>query len=506
MATTGWFGTMADPRSISEARLTAEQRGVLQAAFAFRQRCGDDYYSTPPARPFPAPLRLRPQGRPDRSPARHQPAHRLAPARPLLQGGDPAGPPPHGRPALRQAPAALCRPHRRVPPDPSRRHAATTSRLHRAHLRRPRLHGGLAPVPQEVRPRSGHAAPRPPRHRAGHAASRAAGRRRRPPTPCRRPARAAAALPLFLDADAVRGRVPADAASPGLAGHGPSTVSRDDYGSLAAGPVDQRLRPGRRPGTHLPSRRDGRPRLRPADRRPPLPVAAHASAAGGGTCPGTRSMPSAAAPAPGTCSHGEDALVSFDEHTIPRWTRKFHIGKGYVTTRNKYMRCEKLFYSYDLVQRPLPGGAGHAGELGLARRWRCRWSSRCCVRAGRACLHALFDAGAGKSDAGVRALWDLAEQHRQPGRHPAGLPLPAPGAALEATAQRPVRARSRSRASCVGAPPKEIRLAETQTVLKGESAGAGGADDRLPGGGARAEEGPLASAVHDQCGGARRTC
>ena len=30
---------------ISERRLTAEQRGLLQAAFAFRQRCGDDYYS-----------------------------------------------------------------------------------------------------------------------------------------------------------------------------------------------------------------------------------------------------------------------------------------------------------------------------------------------------------------------------------------------------------------------------------------------------------------------------
>lgn len=30
---------------IPEQRLTAEQRGLLQAAFAFRQRCGDDYYS-----------------------------------------------------------------------------------------------------------------------------------------------------------------------------------------------------------------------------------------------------------------------------------------------------------------------------------------------------------------------------------------------------------------------------------------------------------------------------
>ena len=31
---------------IATHRLTAEQRGVLQAAFAFRQRCGDDYYSS----------------------------------------------------------------------------------------------------------------------------------------------------------------------------------------------------------------------------------------------------------------------------------------------------------------------------------------------------------------------------------------------------------------------------------------------------------------------------
>src|SRR6266849_4677705 len=30
---------------IAEHRLTAEQRGLLQAACAFRQRCGDDYYS-----------------------------------------------------------------------------------------------------------------------------------------------------------------------------------------------------------------------------------------------------------------------------------------------------------------------------------------------------------------------------------------------------------------------------------------------------------------------------
>jgi hypothetical protein len=83
-------------------------------------------------------------------------------------------------------------------------------------------------------------------------------------------------------------------------------------------------------------------------------------------------------------------------------------------------------------------------------------------------VHALFDAGAGKADADVRALWDLTEEDprldvtlracryphrlRQWKQLPSGLfvSLAAPGV-------------------CVGAPPKEVRLAETTTVLKGES-------------------------------------
>src|SRR5262249_56423583 len=61
---------------------------------------------------------------------------------------------------------------------------------------------------------------------------------------------------------------------------------------------------------------------------------------------------------------GEAALVSYDEHTIPRWTHKFHIKKGYVTTRSKSMHCEKLFYAYDLLAgrylavRATPGDSG----------------------------------------------------------------------------------------------------------------------------------------------------
>src|SRR5271169_5870479 len=44
-ATEGLYARWLANAPIAEQRLTAEQRGLLQAAFAFRQRCGDDYYS-----------------------------------------------------------------------------------------------------------------------------------------------------------------------------------------------------------------------------------------------------------------------------------------------------------------------------------------------------------------------------------------------------------------------------------------------------------------------------
>jgi transposase len=45
-ATDGAFAQWLSKAQIAEDRLTAEQRGLLQYAFAFRQRCGDDYYSS----------------------------------------------------------------------------------------------------------------------------------------------------------------------------------------------------------------------------------------------------------------------------------------------------------------------------------------------------------------------------------------------------------------------------------------------------------------------------
>lgn len=166
---------------------------------------------------------------------------------------------------------------------------------------------------------------------------------------------------------------------------------------------------------------------------------------------------------------GEDTVVSYDEHSIPRWTHKFNVNKGYVTTRNKFMRCEKLFYSYDVLHdRYLAVRAtrGNVRLINLAVRL-----TRETLQLGRPDhLHALFDAGAGQADAGIRGLWDLANEHdprldvtvracRYPHRMkiwkklPSGLfvPYEEAGPYTDAAA-------------------KQIRLAETTTVLKGESA------------------------------------
>ncbi len=164
---------------------------------------------------------------------------------------------------------------------------------------------------------------------------------------------------------------------------------------------------------------------------------------------------------------GDAALLSYDEHTIPRWTHKFHIHKGYVTTRNKYMRCEKLFYTFDVLSgrflsvRAMPG---HVGLDELAR----PLIHQTLQEGQPDYLHALFDAGAGTSDAAVRGLLNLAEGNpqldvtlracRYPHRVRQWKALPS-GLFVPYQEPGPYEA----------SPPKEIRLAETTTVLKGES-------------------------------------
>jgi hypothetical protein len=167
--------------------------------------------------------------------------------------------------------------------------------------------------------------------------------------------------------------------------------------------------------------------------------------------------------------HDAVVQVSYDEHTIPRWTHKFKIAKGYVTTRNKYMRCEKLFYSYDIASARYLAVRATPGDVGLID-LAVPLVRQTLARGRPAWLHALFDAGAGKCDAGVRALWDLVAAERPrldvtmracryPHRMRAWKQLPGGLFVAEQEA-----------GPYTGAPAKEIRLAETETVLKGESA------------------------------------
>jgi hypothetical protein len=165
----------------------------------------------------------------------------------------------------------------------------------------------------------------------------------------------------------------------------------------------------------------------------------------------------------------EAALLSSDEHAIPRWTHKFHIPKGYVTTRNKYMRCEKLFYTYDLLQGRYLAVRATPGDWGLSD-LAVPLLRQALERGQPDYVHALFDAGAGPSDAAVRALWDLVEQEHprldvtlRANRYPHRVRLWKALPAEQFTVLH-------EPGPHVGAPPKEVRLAETATVLKGETA------------------------------------
>src|SRR5262249_15648633 len=55
------------------------------------------------------------------------------------------------------------------------------------------------------------------------------------------------------------------------------------------------------------------------------------------------------------------------EHTVARFTRKFLIPKGFHTIRNKHMRAEKLFFSFDTVAHKLLDLVVTRGNGRLAR-------------------------------------------------------------------------------------------------------------------------------------------
>lgn len=163
----------------------------------------------------------------------------------------------------------------------------------------------------------------------------------------------------------------------------------------------------------------------------------------------------------------QDAVVSFDEHSIPRWTHKFRVPKGFVTTRNKYMRCEKLYYGYDVVHDRYVSVRGTPGRVEL-RNVALRMTQEVLSGGTPHHLHALFDAGAGKSDANVRALLEMAQKTPQLDVTLRACRYPSRVKIWKALPTEEFVAYEEDGA-CVGAPPKEIRLADTRTTLKGET-------------------------------------
>src|SRR3989440_8244477 len=130
------------------------------------------------------------------------------------------------------------------------------------------------------------------------------------------------------------------------------------------------------------------------------------------------------------------------------------------------MRCEKLFYPYDVFADRYLAVRGTPGDVGLAD-WAVPLTRQALACGQPRSLHALFDAGAGQADADIRALWDLAAQDprldvtlracRYPHRVRQWKQLPS---GLFVVQEEP--------GVCAGAAPKEVRLAETATVLKDE--------------------------------------
>ena len=490
--------------SISPDRLTVQQEAILQGSFHFRGQVRRRLFFNRLLSHFllhcNSGLKVAQIARLvgiSRPTASHQQGA-------LFQGSDSSRSPPHGRTALWQIVAPLCRPDCRVHPEPPRGHALRRARLHPPHLGRPRLHRGPAPFLQEVRPRS------------RHCAARARPVQRQQPRCHDRPAAAAAGrLPT----------VPASVATipPGQPVPLPHPPFRRGHATIAGAFLlmpqaldwlataqacfadDSRLActglltsifglvVGLKRLFHLDEMEDVGFALLCRGRRCP---SRHTVGGWRRHLPWYEVDAFCRRTCPWHLIRNQDALVSFDEHTIPRWTKQVSHRQRLCHHAQQVHALRETVHRLSTCARPVPGGAGDAGELGTCETWRCRSSQQVLGQGRPRTLHALFDAGAGKADADVRALWDLAEQHRNLDVTLRACRYPHRLRAVESNCPAACLCAIEEPGVCVGAPPKEIRLAETQTVLKGETAGASDPHHRLPGDRARSQERSLASPVH----------
>src|SRR5260221_56666 len=284
-----------------------------------------------------------------------QPADGFAATRTRFEGSHSSSASSYGRSTPRQTVATLCRTHCRVRPGAPQRQPFRYARIHRTHLGRACLHGGTLQVPQEVWPRSSQPRgsarlhQRCRRARTGSVATSACHSCRTPGGAAAWPAGTIAGAPLFVAPTQFAGAFLLMPQALEWLQTAQACFS-DDYDSLDRGLLTSvfGLVTGLERIFHLDDMEDR----------------GFALLTGGGGCPTRqvvgawrRHLPWYEADAfcrrtfPWHLIEGQDALVSYDEHSLPRWTRKFHIKKGYITTRNKYMRCEKLFYGTEQKNR-----------------------------------------------------------------------------------------------------------------------------------------------------------
>ena len=153
--------------------------------------------------------------------------------------------------------------------------------------------------------------------------------------------------------------------------------------------------------------------------------------------------------------------VSIDEHVVARFTRKFLIPKGFHTIRNKKMRAEKLFFSFDTGFRTLLDLVVTPGSARLARVAKQMLQSlRRQVSRGQ--LRVVLDAGAAQSNRELLDLVDDNKGHVLLVRTPRRPAYRKRWAALPATAFT----RYEEPGRYVGAPAKPIFVAETTTPMR----------------------------------------
>jgi hypothetical protein len=155
--------------------------------------------------------------------------------------------------------------------------------------------------------------------------------------------------------------------------------------------------------------------------------------------------------------------ISIDEHVVARFTRKFLIPKGFHTIRNKKMRVEKLFFSFEVGMRKLldlvvTRGNGRLAPVASKMLGVLRKKHR------SAHLRVVVDAGAAQSHSELLTLADGCHDQVLLAR------VPRREAYLKRWKALPEKSfvRYDEPGRYQGAAPKRIHVAETTTLIRSD--------------------------------------